>query len=345
MTVASNTKIDALQALRAFAALLVVFHHSKDFSLKYGHENWVTDFLKSGIGAFGVDIFFVLSGFIMFYTTKPSTSGRVFLLNRLARVAPMYWFVTTFLAVLLIYLPNIFSSMRFEFWHYVKSIFFIPHNSPAGDYLPLLGVGWTLCFEMYFYLIFAVLIRFRKWAFPIVSGYLALMAIIGVILPAHDNRLIWTLTSSLNLEFAFGAGLAYLYSKIGKSTIKGVCFVVGGALLAYVMRDYGGAHSLRGIAWGMPATLIVLGFILMSDLQFGRVLILLGDSSYSLYLVHVLSLPFIWKLFHVGGIQQHGVFLMFFAVLFSVFISVMAWKYIETPISQKARLLLHRWVF
>jgi len=335
-----NEKIDSLQALRAIAALLVVFHHSKDFAQKYGHENWFTDFLGSGIGAFGVDIFFVLSGFIMFHTTRDVTSGRIFLANRIARVAPMYWIVTSILAILLISAPGLFSTMRFEPWHFLKSILFIPHNSPSGDYLPLLGVGWTLCFEMYFYLAFASLIKVRSYALALLTGYFAIMAAIGLILPPHENRLLWTLTSTLNLEFAFGIALAHLYPNISKAPISGALLSAIGFLSAYLAKDLGGPHALRGVTWGLPATLIMCGFLMMSDIRFNRVLIGLGDSSYSLYLIHMLSLPFLWKIAHLSNIQLESTTLIFTFALISVVVSFIAWRYIERPASKIAKQLL-----
>lgn len=333
-------KIDSLQALRAIAALLVVFHHSKDFAEKYGHENWFTDFLGSGIGAFGVDIFFALSGFIMFHTTRDATSGRIFLANRITRVAPMYWIVTSTFAILLILAPGLFSTMRFEPWHFLKSILFIPHNSPSGDYLPLLGVGWTLCFEMYFYLAFASLIKVRSYALALLSGYFAIMAVIGLILPPHENRLLWTLTSTLNLEFAFGIALAHLYPKMPKAPAAGALLSAIGFLAAYLVKDLGGPHALRGITWGLPAALIMCGFLMMSNIRFSRVFIGLGDSSYSLYLIHMLSLPFLWKITHLSNIQLEGMTLIFTFALVSVAASFIAWKYIERPASKIAKQLL-----
>lgn len=333
-------KIDSLQTLRGFAALLVVFHHSKDFAQKYGHENWLTDFLGSGIGAFGVDIFFVLSGFIMFHTTRDATSARIFLANRIARVAPMYWIVTSILAILLILTPGLFSTMRFEPWHYLKSILFIPHNSPSGDYLPLLGVGWTLCFEMYFYLAFASLIKVRSYALALLSGYFAIMVTIGLILPPHENRLLWTLTSTLNLEFAFGIALAHIILKIPKIPTLGVLLSATGFLAAYLVKDLGGPHVLRGITWGLPATLIMYGFLMMSNIRFHRAFTVLGDSSYSLYLIHMLSLPFLWKMAHLSNIQLESTFLIAAFIFISVAASVVAWIHIERPASKAAKQLL-----
>ena len=116
-----------------------------------------------------MDVFFVISGLVIFLATadKALTPWR-FMLMRVARIAPAYWFYTVLLAGLAAAMPSMFADVELELGHILLSMFFIPAQNPAGyGVYPLLDVGWTLNFEMLFYCLFAVALlvpeAYRLW--------------------------------------------------------------------------------------------------------------------------------------------------------------------------------------
>ena len=129
---------DSIQALRGLAALFVVFQHVR--------------FLN--FGAFGVDIFFCISGFMIMFTTEKST--KYFFRKRLVRILPLYYLMTlgTYLSLLLF--PSMFQQTRHDFSYLVKSLLFIPFDIGSGAIQPLVRIGWTINCEMLFYLLFSL---------------------------------------------------------------------------------------------------------------------------------------------------------------------------------------------
>ena len=144
--------ISNIQILRAIAAILVVAFHTVLAAKSY---NLPTEFFyKVDIwGAAGVDIFFIISGFIMVYIQINKKKKPLdFLKDRIERIVPLYWFLTLFIAALLIVFPQAFRELSLSANHLINSLFFI--NYFNGDDHPLLYVGWTLEYEMLFYIVY-----------------------------------------------------------------------------------------------------------------------------------------------------------------------------------------------
>src|SRR5204862_3852509 len=151
-----SSEVLSVQYLRAVAALLVVFHHARQFP---GFK----DAVGTGVGSAGVDMFFVISGFVMAVTAgRRNYPAFRFLARRGLRIIPLYWSMTLLSAVLAFALPSVFDDVAFTWKHFLSSLLFIPHVSPYPpfNYSPLMKIGWTLNFEMFFYLIFAALMVF-----------------------------------------------------------------------------------------------------------------------------------------------------------------------------------------
>jgi exopolysaccharide production protein ExoZ len=159
-----------VQALRAVAAASVVMHH--DLAVLIRKAGYAPTF--SVVGAAGVDLFFIISGFVMIYTHfdvfNTPGAGASFARRRVVRVAPLYWIVTTATVVLLIVIPNVFSSVKLVWANVVFSYFFLLSQLPSGDINTVVIVGWTLCFEAYFYLVFALLLHLPRRYFLATSG-------------------------------------------------------------------------------------------------------------------------------------------------------------------------------
>ena len=146
-----------IQYLRGVAALMVVLFHVLDSSGRLGEAVVLPAFPA---GEAGVDLFFVISGFIIWHTSRDPglTPGR-FMTKRIKRVVPLYWFFTLAMAAIVIVAPSLLRTTVFEPMHVIASLAFVPYLHPTlHAYNPLVFVGWTLNYEMAFYVAFALLV-------------------------------------------------------------------------------------------------------------------------------------------------------------------------------------------
>lgn len=272
-----NDRIQSLQALRFVAAAMVAVYHAEQagrvaLGLTPGGG------LFGNIGSVGVDIFFVLSGYIICRTASGMRAGDFFV-RRVARVVPIYWLAT------LLFLPFALAAGEFEPMRGIATFAFYP-----GYGLPWLAVGWTLCFEMLFYAVTAlVLIRPRAFLPLALAAFAACWVARGYLGGPFQF-----LGNPLILEFLFGAALTRLpaQSRVMGVAALGTAFALLGIVATRGIADgnnlYGllaGETSLaRVLAMGVPAALIVWA-ALNFELRKGW-LSFMGDASYSLYLVH-----------------------------------------------------------
>lgn len=236
-----------------------------------------------GFGAVGVHVFFVISGFIMVATNPDPQrfSPTIFYWRRLARIYPIYWICC--LLALLLHAAVGHSALLSAQTGLALALY------PA-DSASIIGSGWTLPYELYFYLCFGLaLVAFRRHALPALAAFFLLSAALGV---AHHWKSDWMhmLSNPLLLEFLMGAGIAKLTQKESLSLQAAVLV----SLIAVVMFVAGllfGYRRLPSIlVWGVPSGLLVLGLIWIEKAR-GAGLITgtlgrLGDSSYVLYLLH-----------------------------------------------------------
>ena len=295
-----SDRIGALQGLRAVAALSVLLAHAIGDIQHL--PNGVTLLPMSHLGAAGVDLFFVISGFVMVYAGRGAAEEpggwAQFLARRIARVAPMYW-----LAMLLYALMQAGRGK----WHVFQpdriltSAAFWPYRAEDGTMLPFYGVGWTLNFEMFFYGVFGIgLWALRGRAPPFIAAVLCLFVLAGALLPLGNPLAYWS--DSIILEFVFGMGIATAYLHgVRLSTgislllgVTGIGLIVAGGLLGYVAPLPGEPFNWpRCLVCGVPVALVAAAVILRPAGRFAASVPLraLGDASYSIYLLH--SLPII----------------------------------------------------
>lgn len=284
----SRPEILSIQYLRALAAFgVAVFHLGQIF----GYE------LK--FGAAGVDIFFVISGFIMWMVTRNRETGPAgFAARRLIRIVPLYWLVTLTLAAGAALKPNLFPLDHPTAPHVILSLLFIPHPLPdSPKWMPLVTQGWTLNYEMYFYFLVALsLMGWRKLQFYFLNAVLLACVAYGYLAHAgageiySESRHVYT--SPLLLEFLTGIYICRAWLKgrlLGRNPAYLAIALGIVALAADVAFHFSYARILRQ---GAPATLIVLGMV---SLEYAKALPrwnwlkFLGDASYSIYLVHYLA--------------------------------------------------------
>jgi exopolysaccharide production protein ExoZ len=341
-----NRKIYSIQALRAIAAGLVVLFHSQEVAGQYSNADSILNgfFHLRFFGASGVHIFFVISGFIMIVVSAhqfrlPGASAKFFK-RRLIRIVPVYWFYTS-LMLLLVCLPYTLKQSTFDIAYTIKSYLFVPAVCPSTDKIvPLLAQGWTLSYEMYFYVLFAFFLKFRRtWLLP--SLILLFSASIGLrfLVSVGNAPVLNFFMNPILLEFVFGCfvGLVYVSGRrIGPVVSMGLLGLGCLALIAWII--FGGSGFSGVIAWGLPAACIVAGSVNLErtiGFRTPRILTALGDSSYSLYLSHTFLLMVVAKLLKMNllsGIPIDIVIIL--AVVFCIVFGHLAYLYIEKPVTQ-----------
>src|SRR4051812_44301902 len=193
-----------LQILRFFAALAVVAFHSWGVApdgFKVG-EGAIAFALSRG--GHGVDLFFVISGFIIFYATRSATlTPAEFLRRRVERIVPLYFFVILVVTTLAVTLPAIFGTPDwYTLRHILKSLAFISFTD--GE-MPVVYLGWSLEYEMCFYLVVALLMALTRDAWRNIVTMYSALAIIGL-MPGVGGTLgnYAFFTDPMILEFVFG---------------------------------------------------------------------------------------------------------------------------------------------
>lgn len=274
--------LDNLQSLRAFAAINVVFFHILGTASAYGFQPKQLWFLE-GWGASGVDIFFVISGFVMLHTQMQKKRDVLsFIKARLIRVVPIYWIITLGVVVSFFLLPpSAFNSNSPSIEKILQSLFFLS-GILSGEF-PILAVGWTLEWEMLFYVIFGISLLFSRW---ILSVFFILLVLIACAF----------ITSNLIVfEFIFGILVAYIFKTL--KIQKGIGFIILTigflGLAASIQLDF--EKNFRVFVWGIPSIIIVMGSVYAKQYS-NRLLRLLGDASYSIYLVHFPIVSVFYKL-------------------------------------------------
>ncbi|MBP1206767.1 peptidoglycan/LPS O-acetylase OafA/YrhL [Duganella sp. 1411] len=303
-----TNNLEWVQLLRGVAALLVVLAHGR-YALLGSPAYPLADQLL-GQGGMGVDLFFIISGFIMCYSTAgdgggPAATAR-FLIKRVTRVWPVYA-VATLLSVFVLYggAGHFHSAAnRWTFWH---TLAMLPADPRAAPYFSLtLPVAWTLEFEMYFYLLFAASLLFRRWRWVALATWVLVTV---VALPqlrgaagldvgrdlGYRLGYMTIVSSPYVLEFAAGAAIGWLYLQDWARLRNGALarHVLGLGTAFAVWAIYGGVVLKSGPAgYGWPLALMLLCMALASKTVPIRVPALwmwLGSISYSLYLTHLLS--------------------------------------------------------
>jgi exopolysaccharide production protein ExoZ len=337
-TAAAPGEIRSVQYLRGLAAIGVLIFHAAE------RAGWAF-----GVGAAGVDVFFVISGFIMWVVTcrKTPPPGQ-FLVRRVQRIVPLYWLMTLAVAAVAVAIPGAFPAMQPTLETVGKSLLFIPYRDAEGLIAPLIIPGWTLNFEMFFYVLFAIGLmapaRLRPW---LVSG--ALVALVAM-RPLGDvqNPLWATYTNPILLEFGAGVWLGKAWSE-KRLPGRGLSWaLVGLGLAAFAATALTGVdvEPARVLLWGVPALLLVCGAVSLE--QHGpvpnwRPLQALGDASYSIYLIHGLAISAAIRLLAMIGLSAPG---LTFAVAIVVGIAagLVAYQLVEKPLMRvfKTGLGAHR---
>lgn len=296
-TLTSGRKLSSLQSFRGIAAIFVVLFHITNIVKEETGSLFLKNFF--GFGYTGVDFFFVLSGFIIFYTQWINFGQKdrtiYYLVRRFFRIFPIYWIITGFKLVTFLVYPTVAKSYETRFDVILKSIFLIPQQN-----LPVIGAAWTLSYEMLFYILTAIFIFFGFRTG--VKSFLGWMAAILIFFAAgllgetrlHSILGLNFLLNERNLEFLFGCLAAYLViNQREKIKFPGVMVVTG--ILFFAASGWyavsGGNIFSYSLFFGLPSLLLVLGSSVLeaqNRIRWPKIMVFLGDASYSVYLMHAM---------------------------------------------------------
>lgn len=305
----SSTRILSVHYLRAVAALMVVLYHVYSYHLSIADHGRSVLWLKEGVA-----IFFAISGFVMVSSTGRTEIGPAqFLWKRAKRIVPLYWLTT--LCVVVGNLP--------EWRHIIASLFFIPLTNPQTGMIdpPLVDVGWTLNFEMAFYLLFAIsMLLPRRVSFWTLTGGLVALSASGLVFDYRPSFIAYYGQSFL-LDFV--AGLLIAHFRIRLSAY----FLPIGFLLLALMPQ---VTEIRLLSATLPAASI-LASALSLDRKLPRWgwLTLLGDSSYAIYLSHlfvVIGFLSLW------GVDHGGTLVAMTTLLISALVGILMHRQVELPL-------------
>jgi exopolysaccharide production protein ExoZ len=338
-----SSSLVSIQALRAIAAWLVFWGHA---------INAVTAQVAAEFphlyGPFGVDIFFVISGFVMVYSSE-SLFGRPgapikFFARRIARIVPLYWAATA----ILVWFVVPYASTKAV----LGSLFFAPHIPSEA---PLLFVGWTLIFEMFFYAVFAIALLAKR-RFAVVAGASVFLVAFSVVLgpaPSADN--LWGppaassvayLADPIIIEFIFGMMIALVYRAGVRLSIWATLSLL---IAAFMWFSATVPWVPRPFSAGIAAALIVAALSLSSMSSpkgnpFIRTVVFLGDISYALYCTHLLSFSFVAWIVAKLAISPVGHAWAYFAAMLATGLVIAAGTYLlfEKPTTNFLKRLIER---
>lgn len=301
--------------------MMVVYQHT--YRLLTGHDARGWEW-----GGAGVDIFFVISGFIMVYTTQGGRKPIDFWRNRLQRIVPLYWLMTFAIFVVALVIPSVLGATRASPTALLQSLLFIPYVKGNGAVAPMLPMGWSLNLEMLFYALFGACLYFGKWS---VAACALVLCMLVSLHPIATNPVWAFVTQPLMLGFVAGMLIAKFKPVIpvwAAIAILPFCFA---SFLVHVMYFPTVDH---GVARLLPSALIVLAFISFEEhgmVVKSRLPLLLGNASYSIYLVH----PFITQPFVIFSHKGGGLGVVFWALAMScsALAGIALYLAVEAPIT------------
>jgi exopolysaccharide production protein ExoZ len=337
-----HKKLNLLQVYRGIAALLVVMFHLNDMGKERLQQ--VTFFNLFEAGWSGVDYFFVLSGFIMVYVHRSAIGKpdqlKSFLVKRAVRIYPIYWIITIAVLLFFLVIPGFANSKDLSIQHIFVSLLLLPQNDK-----PILDVGWTLIYELYFYFLFSLAIWFKpKYSVPILSSWLFVTTLhyLKVVDFGGEAFLLNVVFGNMNLEFVLGCLAGYIVIKFGSKISKNRWILFGVANVGYVVLLV--IFATTKLEFDRISTFAVLSALLIIGLasidlkdspKIPQILTYLGDASYSIFLLHSPLISATTKLVQKANLGKY--FDSFFApaliALITVVVGCLFYSLIEKPLT------------
>jgi len=329
----NDSNIESIQIMRGIAAMLVVLLHISIKGGQYGNGA-LSGFITGGAG---VDLFFIISGYIMCVSTiGRHFSYNEFMLHRIRRIIPLYWLSTTIGLIIFFIWPQIVNTSGGETSIWASYTLF-----PNGKRY-LNSNGWTLSYEFLFYILFGILIHKGTYKAIQLSSVILMVLVAAGLLFSYQGIAFNFLTSNLYIEFVYGMACFYLFDRkiMRSNTAMGISLCVLGAalLVAEGVFNVPNQEEGRGWLWGIPMLLVFTGFLCLEGFIKGstgmlkKLLLQAGNSSYSLYLFHPFTLSataIFLKWLHMDSNAY-----LFTAVLFTVTVvaGYLVYLYVERPL-------------
>ena len=310
-------KIQYVEVLRFLAALAVVFVHLP-ISLN---------------GHYGVDLFFIISGFIMMYSTRKTCIN--FFKKRIIRVVPLYWALTIGVFIIALYFPSFLQNTTNNFIHFIKSLFFIPFDKNGIGHFPVLFLGWTLNYEMYFYLIFGIFSYVNIEKRDILTSFF--IVVIIFLFENSNNFILSVYSKTIVVEFILGM-ILYRILYIKKFDFH-LFILVLLACLPMIL-----CSSERLLEKGLPMFVcFIVAHFLLSKKRIPNYLVSLGGCTYSLYLIHPYIIRGINKIQPALGLSTiEYIIWCFFTITLCIITSFYIYKLLERPINNFFRSFLKK---
>lgn len=360
-------KLGFLQGLRGIAAFLIVLHHARIYiDSSKGTSELASSFFYAGY--FGVDLFFVISGFIMVITTwksdGSSTYVKDYFIKRLSRIVPVYS-VLTFLCIFTVFNGIYFFYSPENVAILLRSILYIPQTFiDQRPYYggPTLYVGWTLNYEMYFYIAFGVSLLFKSLRWVALSLIMITTLILIPLITRgtfsldpfvmYDYKIMYLnmMTNPIIWFFASGVVIGLMYKSNISIKNKTTCWVITSSCFSFLIWQYFSGYKVNhGIAsCGLSVIPFVTAIIISSktiDISFGRVAEKLGDISFSLYLIHISIFAIIDKISVYLGTPTYGLWYFIVLSLSAIIAAMISHSLLEVKLSGYMRSLLERVLF
>lgn len=323
----------SIQLLRAIAALMVVLHHIAIKGAQY-HTGALSDY---HIGYFGVDLFFIISGYIMCHSvTNRPMNFRQFMQHRIKRIIPLYWAVTAAAMIIYLLAPSMVNSSGGE-----TSIFSSWTLIPLGNKL-LVNNGWTLSYEFLFYIIFAGWLISASVNRKIILSSVTLMLLVAVgIIFQPQHPTLKFITNEIVIEFILGM-LAFKIIQTKTLSIKICLFLLSlGLVLLILQNQLGIIEDVTGrtISAGIPVFLVFLAVVGMEPVinktafPGKKAALLVGDASYSIYLTHLFILSPAALVLHKLHLTHYNALFVLLMFAGAVITGIVSWRLIEQPIN------------
>lgn len=330
-----DNHFDSIQTLRGIAALFVVLEHVR--------------FLNCG--AFGVDIFFCISGFMIMFSTHKSTE--CFLRKRVIRIFPLYYLMTLGTFLLLLLFPAMFEQSKADPVFLIKSLLFIPFDIGGGILQPLMRIGWTVNCEVFFYLLFFIALHIsHKYRGLISSLLIGLVVVSAQVLPVNWAPLTFY-GNPIMLEFILGIVIYYVVwgiyefhsrKALPKLTLP-MALIVFIGIFAILLITKPGINTLgfrRFFLWGIPGMLLVLAaFLIGIFISMPRFSVKLGNMSFSLYLIHYYPIMFLDRIvFDFSSCTAFSLFGVAVSVAICFVAAYIVWYVIEKKLTGYLRKII-----
>lgn len=328
-----------LQVYRGIAAVLVVLFHTTVQMDYFGYSFYpIIKLFRSGHA--GVEFFFVLSGFIIYYVHKNQIGSGYkklfsYLLKRFIRIFPIFWFLMFFLALLYLMFPNTGAVYHHELQAFILSLLLIPQSHP--NYI---GVAWTLSHEILFYIIFSFLL-IRKSIGIVIFFIWQILVLIGVFVPSlkESHYLLSFLFSTYNFLFFIGLLAAILSDRLLGMKKNIFLFIFGNIFFiftAFIDIYTSASYNLTLLMYGLGAFFIILNSSnnqLNNYFKSKNILLLIGNASFSIYLIHIYIILILSKIIIKLDLEHSNAYLMYLIiVVFSILSGIILHLYVEKPL-------------